>query len=98
MTITTARPTTDEILLNAATAPARATMHTSKVFARHLGHNSLFRLSATGQLYRSLGTPFYETVGDNRFIVLDLIGEDRVRHGAMQFDINATVHGVVGAI
>lgn len=95
MTITTIRPG-DEILLDAATAPARATMHTSKIAARNLRHNSLF-YSITGELRRAQGTPRQCTIDGQSMVVVIALDPDGLLV-PVAYGINEQVPGVVGAI
>lgn len=99
MTITLARPTTDEILLDAAAAPVRATMHTSKIAARNLRHNSLFMLAAggNGQTHRVLGTPVRTMIADMPVVMVTVADPDGLPV-VWGYGINEAVYGVVGAI
>jgi hypothetical protein len=95
MTITLARPTTDEILLDAA-APARAAMHTSKIAVRNLRRGSLF--VAYGRVYRAVGCPVQLTVGDKTHVIVTVVyGPDNIETYWLA-GINDSVSGVVGAI
>lgn len=96
MTITLTRPG-NEILLNAATAPARAAMHTSRIAARNLRHNSLFALTPDGRLHRAQGTPTRCTYDGKPAVTVITLADDGLL-GVLTFGINESVHGVVGAI
>lgn len=96
MTITLTRPG-DEILLDAATAPARSAMHTSPIAARNLRHNSLFYSIVGGELRRAQGTPRQCVIDKKLMVVVIALDPDGLLV-PVTYDINEAVHGVVGAI
>lgn len=100
MTITLARPPADEILLNAATAPARAAMHTSPIAVRNLRHGSLFTFIANGStLWRAVGSARHHRQHDGQLVIrIEAVDKHGEPTGVLTFDLNESVHGVVGAI
>lgn len=99
MIITLADPTTNEILLDAAAQPDRAVMHTSPVFVRNLRHNSQFQIAAGSIVYRAVGSARHHREVSGALVVrINVIDSDGEDWGDMTFDLDESVHGVVGAI
>lgn len=72
-------------------------MHTSKIAARNLRHNSLFHSTLNGELRRAQGTPRQCTIDGKLMVVVIALDPDGLLV-PVTYDINESVYGVVGAI
>lgn len=84
----------------AATAPARAVMHTSPVFARSLRHGSLITFAANGStVYRVVGSARHHRQHNGELVIrIDAVDKHGESTGALTFGLNESVHGIVGAV